>query len=165
MNTHADSVRAEAIREGRITPGQLVDDDPDELPPLENQDAQPVREPGQTPRTMKEIESRQPAQQSSASAVYPQGWLALLNHVDYKEAWYEFAECKVNIRLTENSFIGPSSDFTTSDYPYRTVCSKNDGSWHVMEENLKIDPPIEGLEKQIEAQEVLATIFLKSPSI
>ena len=67
--------RAEAIREGRITPGQLVDDDPDELPPLENQDAQPVREPGQTPRTMKEIESGQPAQQSSASAVYHQGWL------------------------------------------------------------------------------------------
>ena len=87
---HPCRLRAEAIREGRITPGQLVDDDPDELPALQNQDAQPVREPGQTPRTMKEIEPGQPAQQSSASAVYHQGWLVFLNHVDCKEAWYEF---------------------------------------------------------------------------
>lgn len=33
-------LRADAIREGRITPGQLVDDELDELPALENQDAQ-----------------------------------------------------------------------------------------------------------------------------
>ena len=32
-----------------------------------------------------------------------------------------------------------------------------------MEENLKVDPPIEGLEKQVEVQEVLATIFSKEP--
>ena len=32
-----------------------------------------------------------------------------------------------------------------------------------MEENRKIDPPIEGLEKQVELQEVLATIFSKEP--
>ena len=32
-----------------------------------------------------------------------------------------------------------------------------------MEENLKIDPPIEGLEKEVEVQEVLATIFSKEP--
>ena len=32
-----------------------------------------------------------------------------------------------------------------------------------MEENLKIDPPIEGLEKEVEVWEVLATIFSKEP--
>lgn len=32
-----------------------------------------------------------------------------------------------------------------------------------MDENLKIDPPIEGLEKQVEVQEVMATIFSKEP--
>ena len=32
-----------------------------------------------------------------------------------------------------------------------------------MEENLKIDPPIEGPEKEVEIQEVLATIFSKEP--
>ena len=156
-------LRADAIREGRTSHDQPIEDDSEEPPPLENQDAQPVREPGQVTRTIKDIESGQPAQQSSASAVYHQGWLAFLNHVDFKEAWYEFAECKVNVRLIENTLIGPSSEFTTSDYPYRTICSKNDGSWHVMEENLKIDPPIEGLEREVEIQEVLATIFSKEP--
>ena len=38
-------LRADAIPEGRISPDQLVDGDADELPPPENQDAQPVREP------------------------------------------------------------------------------------------------------------------------
>ena len=42
-------LKADAIRE-----------DVDELPPLENQDAQPVQEPGQVSRTKKEIESGQP---------------------------------------------------------------------------------------------------------
>ena len=53
-------LKADAIREGRISPDQLVDGDVDELPPLENQDAQPVQEPGQVSRTKKEIESGQP---------------------------------------------------------------------------------------------------------
>ena len=55
----------------------------------EEQDAQPVREPGPVRRTIKDIETGQPVHPSSASAVYHQGWLAFFKHVDHKEAWYE----------------------------------------------------------------------------
>ena len=155
--------RADAIREGRIRPNQLCDEE-DALPPLEDQDAQPVREPGPAKRTVAEIEAGQPVQQSSASAVYHQGWLEFFKHVDHKEAWYEYAECKINIRILETQCIGPSSDFSASDFPFRTTCVKNDESWHVYEENLKIDPPIENLDKDmLEIHEVIATIFSKEP--
>ena len=155
--------RADAIREGRLKPNQLCDEE-DALPPLEDQDAQPVREPGPAKRTVAEIEAGQPVQPSSASAVYHQGWLEFFKHVDHKEAWYEYAECKINVRILETQCIGPSSDFNASDYPFRTTCVKNDESWHVYEENLKIDPPVENLDKDmLEIHEVIATIFSKEP--
>jgi hypothetical protein len=94
--------RADAIREGRLRPNQLCDDEEDDLPPLEEQDAQPAREPGPVRRTIKDIEAGQPAQPSSASAIYHKRWLEFLKHVDFKEAWYENADCKVNIRIIDN---------------------------------------------------------------
>ena len=152
--------RADAIREGSLKPNQLCDDQ-DALPPPEEQDAQPVREPGPAKRTITDIEAGQPAQQSSASAVYHQGWLEFFKHVDHKEAWYEYANCKVNVRIIDNQCIGPSPDFNATDFPFRTTCIKDDESWHVHEENLKIDPPVEDLEKDIEVHEVVVTIFSK----
>ena len=129
----------------------------------EEQDAQPVREPGQTKRSMRDIETGQYPQPMSSSAVYHQGWLSFLNHINDKEAWYEFADCKVNVRIIEDTCIGPSSDFAASDYPFRTTCCKDDDSWHVHEENLIIDPPVEDLDKQIDVHQVIATIFSKEP--
>ena len=154
--------RADAIREGILKPNQLCDDQ-DALPPPEEQDAQPVREPGPAKRTITDIEAGQPALQSSASAVYHQGWLEFFKHVDHKEAWYEYANCKVNVRIIDNQCIGPSPDFDAADFPFRTTCIKDDESWHVHEENLKIDPPVEDLEKDIEVHEVIVTIFSKEP--
>ena len=136
-------MRANAIREGRLGLDQIYDEDKDELPPLEEQDAQPVREPGQTKRSMRDVETGQYPQPMSSSAVYHQGWLSFLNHINDKEAWYEFADCKVNVRIIEDTCIGPSSDFAASDYPFRTTCCKDDDSWHVHEENLIIDPPVD----------------------
>jgi len=155
--------RADAIREGRLRPNQLCGDEEDDLPPLEEQDAQPAREPGPVRRTIKDIEAGQPAQPSSASAIYHKRWFEILKHVDFKEAWYEYADCKVNIRIIDNQCIGPSSDFSASDSPFRTTCIKDDDSWHVHEEHLKIDPPVEDLEESIELHEVIATIISKEP--
>jgi len=154
--------RADAIKEGRLKPCQLCDDE-DALPPLEEQDAQPVREPGPVKRTIMDIEAGHAAQQSSASAVYHQGWLEFFKHVDHKEAWYEYANCKVNVRIIDNRCIGSSPDFNATDFPFRATCIKDNDSWHVHEENLKIDPPVEDLEKDIEVHEVIVTIFSKEP--
>ena len=155
--------QADAILEGRMRPDQLCDGEEDDIPPLEEQDAQPVREPGPVRRTIKDIEAGQPAQPSSASAVYHGGWLEFLKHVDHKEAWYEYSACKINIRIIDSQCTGPSSDFSASDNPFRTTCIKDDDSWHVHEENLKIDPPVEDLEKSMDAHEEIATIFSKEP--
>ena len=126
--------RADAIKEGRLKPCQLCDD-----------------------------EAGHAAQQSSASAVYHQGWLEFFKHVDHKEAWYEYANCKVNVRIIDNRCIGSSPDFNATDFPFRATCIKDNDSWHVHEENLKIDPPVEDLEKDIEVHEVTVTIFSKEP--
>ena len=48
-------------------------------------------------------------------------------------------------------------------FRFETTCIKDDESWHVHEENLKIDPPVEDLEKDIEVHEVIVTIFSKEP--
>ena len=100
------------------------------------------------------------------SSVHPRfitrdGYIEFFKHVDHKEAWYEYANCKVNVRIIDNQCIGPSPDFDAADFPCRTACIKDDESWHVHEENLKIDPPVEDLEKDIEVHEVIVTIFSK----
>ena len=59
--------------------------------------------------------------------------------------------------------MGPSSDFTSSDYPFRTTCCKDDDSWHVIEENLIIDPPVEDLNKSSDVHQVIATVLSKEP--
>ena len=64
---------------------------------------------------------------------------------------------------TTNAFV-PLLTLVPVITHFRTTCIKDDDSWHVYEENLKIDPPVEDLEKDIEVHEVIATIlFSKEP--
>ena len=42
--------------------------------------------------------------------------------------------------------------------------ANDDDLWHVYEENLKIDPPVEDLQKEMDIHEVVAIIFSKKPT-
>ena len=148
-----------SVRDGRLAVGL----DEDEARELSDQDAKPVREPEPSERSMPEIEKGLPVQESSASAIHHPGWLGFLRHFPDKEGWYEFAECKVRLEAATNKCSGLPEGSNSIDYPFRTICFRSGESWHVREENLKIDPPDEILEKEIDFCEVLASIFSREP--
>lgn len=61
------------------------------------------------------------------------------------------------------SFIEPISKYKAEEYPFRTTCYKMDQVWHVLEANLKIDPPDCDLTEGTLPCEVMTTIFSKEP--
>ena len=86
--------------------------------------------------------------------------------VDGKEGWYEFAECWVEIENYTETFCDPGAKLNKESFPFRTTCCKYDDEWYVMEENLKIDPPTEELQKGIDdvlVVDTLVSIFSKEP--
>ena len=60
--------------------------------------------------------------------------------MDNQEGWYEFSH-NVNVKEFSESFIEPIGKVKAEEYPFRTTCYKIDRVWHVLEANLKIDPP------------------------
>lgn len=99
-------------------------------------------------------------------AVYNPGWLAFMKHVDGKEGWYESAECWVEIESGTDAYCDPSDKINQELFSFRTTCCKYDNGWYVMEENLKIDPPVETLNKGIDNVlfvETLVSIFSREP--
>ena len=107
-------------------------------------------------------QSRLP-QSSSASPVCNPGWLGFLRHADKQEGWYEFADAHVNVKDFSENFAAPFSKFKAEEYPFRTTCYKIDRVWHVLEANLKIDPPDCDLTKGTLPCKVMTTIFSKEP--
>ena len=98
-------------------------------------------------------------------AVYNPGWLAFMKHVDDKEGWYEFADSRVRVENEIDHYCDPKGEFKLDEYPFRTTCCKYEGAWYIMEENLKIDPPVEELSKLIDDViwiDVMVSIFSKT---
>ena len=143
------------IEDGTASSGEGLDDR------AELKDALPEREPGPIKRKVGDIEAGRPAQSSSASAVYHPGWLEFFSNVHQREGWYEFAQCKVNVAFFQSNAIGPNETFSAEQYPFRTMCADIDEAWHFVEANLKIDPPVEDLTKEVDVCITMVTIFSK----
>ena len=67
--------------------------------------------------------------------------------------------CCMPSRRIENTCNGPSREFVSSIYQFRTICSEVCETLHLVDKNLKLDPPVENMEKQKNWREILITIF------
>ena len=73
-----------------------------------------------------------------------------MQHVDGKEGLFEFGDSWVMVENGTDAYHDPGKKINIELYPFCTTCCKYEDGWYVMEENLKIDPPTERLNKGIE---------------
>ena len=113
----------------------------DELPPLENQDADLEYTPSIAPADVEAGGKTSSEFSTGAGAVWHDGWLAFLNYVDGREGWYEYAGCQVKYELLTATFVDPRETINITEFPFRTTVVQADQlSWHVIEENARIEP-------------------------
>lgn len=76
------------------------------------------------------------------------------------------ADSWVAVENGTDAYYDPGKKIHVEAYPFRTTCCKYDDGWYAREENLKIDPPTEKLNKGIDDVlfvEVFISIFSKDP--